>query len=286
MKEQDNKKLGISQGRLRHGMSGTKTYRVWHAMIERCTKTYCKDYKAYGGRGITFEKKWATFEGFFEDMGEQPPGLELDRTDNNGNYCKENCRWITHKENCNNRRKRKDYERNIEKICRQCGKKYLAKVKDSQYCSLRCNSTALRRKRGIGLVLQRICENCGKDYSTTSPKSKCCSKSCRGKISDKAKLLRRREAMDGKLKGVKRVESGKFPGVCKFCGKPFETYFLKTRFCSRECKIKHRCEMEKQIRRTSAERWTRECKVCGKVFEAVNKRRIYCSRQCKGRKKS
>lgn len=44
------------------------------------------------------------FENFLSDMGECPPHLEIDRINNDGHYEKENCRWVTHKENCNNRR--------------------------------------------------------------------------------------------------------------------------------------------------------------------------------------
>ena len=73
-------------------------YAAWVSMIQRCTNLNNKDYKHYGGRGIKVCKTWMKFEMFFQDMGEKPKELSLDRVDNNGDYCKENCKWSTRKE--------------------------------------------------------------------------------------------------------------------------------------------------------------------------------------------
>jgi hypothetical protein len=74
-------------------------------MRQRCLNKKSEQYKNWGGRGIKICDKWLKFEGFLEDMGERPENKTLDRKDNNGNYCKENCRWATVKQQCNNTRR-------------------------------------------------------------------------------------------------------------------------------------------------------------------------------------
>ena len=79
-------------------------YNAWQNMKRRCNGSYVDAYKWYGARGITYDEKWETIQGFSEDMFPTwKQGLTLDRIDVNGNYTKDNCRWITHKEQCYNR---------------------------------------------------------------------------------------------------------------------------------------------------------------------------------------
>ncbi len=82
----------------------TPSKRCWFNMKQRCENNKHNSYFYYGGRGIKVCEKWKKFEGFLEDMGEKPDGLSLDRIDVNGNYCKENCRWATLKEQARNKR--------------------------------------------------------------------------------------------------------------------------------------------------------------------------------------
>lgn len=86
-----------------HGKHATALYKVWSSMKARCDNPNAPFYKRYGGRGIKVCERWSKFENFIEDMGERPEGMTIDRINNDGNYEPSNCRWVTHKENCNNR---------------------------------------------------------------------------------------------------------------------------------------------------------------------------------------
>jgi hypothetical protein len=91
-----------------HGMSRTRVYKRWGQMIARCYKPNHPRYKDWGGRGITVCPEWRhSFVNFIADMGMPPPGRSLDRIDNDGPYCKANCRWSTPVEQMLNTRARK-----------------------------------------------------------------------------------------------------------------------------------------------------------------------------------
>ena len=86
----------------KHNYVGTSIYGTWYNMKSRCDNPTYTNFAKWGGRGISYDHKWRNFLAFLEDMGEKPEGTSLDRIDLNGNYCKDNCRWATRKEQMNN----------------------------------------------------------------------------------------------------------------------------------------------------------------------------------------
>jgi len=96
---------GGGTGNRTHGMCSSITYVSWRSMVQRCTNRRNPRYHDYGGRWITVCDGWLKFENFYKDMGPRPSkDHSLDRKDNDGPYCKDNCRWATKKEQNNNQR--------------------------------------------------------------------------------------------------------------------------------------------------------------------------------------
>lgn len=88
-----------------HGMSKTRTYKIWAHMLQRCSNQKSDRYKDYGGRGIKVCDEWLVFDNFLSDMGECKDSFSIDRIDNDGDYEPLNCRWADAFTQCNNTRK-------------------------------------------------------------------------------------------------------------------------------------------------------------------------------------
>jgi hypothetical protein len=86
------------------GSRERRAYYSWTNLKTRCDNERVGDYRHYGGRGITYDPRWKKFAHFVADMGVPPEGTCLDRIDSNGDYCKDNCRWATPKEQNRNKR--------------------------------------------------------------------------------------------------------------------------------------------------------------------------------------
>lgn len=134
------------ENRIKHGHSNSNrgkastTYESWHQMIQRCTNPNRSKYKYYGGRGITVCGRWKRFSNFLVDMGEKPTkNHSIDRKNNDGNYCKSNCRWATTKQQARNTSRNHLVQFNGKTQC----------IADwSEETGIQYNTIRLRLKRG------------------------------------------------------------------------------------------------------------------------------------------
>lgn len=136
-----------------------KLYNVWSAMKQRCANENHPSYHRYGGRGIKVDQSWKYFENFLFDMKDSYEiGLELDRIDNNGNYCKGNCRWVVKKHNTWNKSSDREYvtskytgvywHKAAKKWCATCGHKYLG-IFESEISAALAYDEYCIKERGI-----------------------------------------------------------------------------------------------------------------------------------------
>jgi hypothetical protein len=100
-----------SQRSLKHGNrrgngKTSREYEAWCSMVGRCETETDTNYHNYGARGIAVCDRWrSSFENFLADMGKRPSSRHsIDRTNVNGDYTPDNCRWATKEEQMRNRR--------------------------------------------------------------------------------------------------------------------------------------------------------------------------------------
>ena len=89
----------------KHGMYDSRLYRIWSLMKERCYNPKRKEYPRYGGRNIRVCSEWLNSTNFIEWAlsNGYSDELTLDCIDNDGDYCPENCRWVSREIQQNNR---------------------------------------------------------------------------------------------------------------------------------------------------------------------------------------
>ncbi len=90
-----------------HRMSSTRAYQSWRAMLNRCNNPNSTAWENYGGRGVKVCRRWLVFANFYDDMGERPPGMSLDRINPEGDYRPQNCRWASAAVQAQNTRRRR-----------------------------------------------------------------------------------------------------------------------------------------------------------------------------------
>lgn len=130
-----------------HGLSKSHEFSVWASIHQRCKNKNTINYEIYGGRGISVANTWDDFNIFFKDMGPRPSNNhQIDRIDNNGDYCKENCRWVTRSENINNRR-------NTVYIEQKGRKKSLSEWADIIGVSYQTIYSRYKRNMSVGKIL-------------------------------------------------------------------------------------------------------------------------------------
>src|ERR1035438_4211230 len=89
----------------------SKLARVWGQMLTRCYDQENAKWERYGGRGVAVCKEWHSCDEFthWALANGYEPGLQIDRKDNDGDYCESNCHWITGKQNCRNKSNNRNF---------------------------------------------------------------------------------------------------------------------------------------------------------------------------------
>lgn len=155
----------------------TNLYGIWKALRQRCTNPQDKSYKNYGARGIQFCNEWNDFEKFFKWSIESGYKYEpqesgrnkwsIDRIDNNGDYCPENCRWTTDIIQSANKQNSITSDERFKK-CLVCGKifKIKSRTATNKTCSRECGLTqrVIEHREKTKDMYKKECPVCNKIF--------------------------------------------------------------------------------------------------------------------------
>lgn len=108
-------------GRLVHGLNGNEFFHTWYSMMQRCYNPKHHNYKNYGQRGIRVCDEWHDAQSFIlwaeKTKGKKERQITIDRINNDGDYCPENCRWATFTEQRRNTRQNRIIEYQGQRKC-------------------------------------------------------------------------------------------------------------------------------------------------------------------------
>jgi len=129
----------------------------WQQMKDRCLNKRHHCFHRYGGRGITIDDSWLDFDNFFKDMGHRPIGYSLDRIDNNGNYCKSNCRWSDKKTQSTNTSQCKYFSYKGDKLT-------ISQIAEKMGCNHQTISERIKRGWDIKKIMSTPIRNGNNQY--------------------------------------------------------------------------------------------------------------------------
>lgn len=166
-----------------HGESHTRLSEIWSGMKKRCDNKNSASYSNYGGRGITYCEAWKEYLNFREwalNNG-YTDEMSLERKDVNGNYCPENCTWISIRDQAKNKTTSIKIEINgiskcLSEWCEIYGKNYSkvhSRIRRNQMTPIRA---LLKDEMDYGY---RKCELCGKEFKMKNGREKYCREECR-----------------------------------------------------------------------------------------------------------
>lgn len=121
----------------------TRLYNTWINMKRRCYNTNNKDFVSYGGKGITVCAEWYDYTNFkaWALANGYKDNLTIDRIDSSGDYCPENCQWLTMVENAT-----KSHKENAKFTMNEAGE--IRKI----YSTGKFNQRRMAKAYGVGLT--------------------------------------------------------------------------------------------------------------------------------------